>query len=163
MATPALAAPTTIALLPRDEHRLVPIGVVAELLARAIDRTRYTDSRIVDAVSAFFDAHAVVLPRGQSAERVTDAVMILVFADQVYDSEYDQARRAVTAVLGELFPSGALLASGWMNGHQVIVAHQRHRLTGEACPRCEVNPECSSPGGGTHCLDTTGCRWSFCD
>lgn len=161
MTMQTLPAPV-VSRLPRDAHHRVPVAVVADRLAAVIDGTRYADVRIETAVAQFLETHQISLPGGVTPARLTDGIMLRVFADQVYDSEYNQALRAATAVLTETFSSGSLQAAGWLRGFEVSSGWETHRLTGEACPRCEINPECFSPGGGTHCFDTTGCRWMLC-
>lgn len=162
MSTSALSERVATALLPRNEHRPVEIGVIAYRIAQVIDRTRYTDISLVDAISGFLAEHRIALPAGRTVETLTDAIMQRVFADTVYDSELNQALRATTPVLAEAFPSRTILAAGWIPGHQVIRRWERHTLTGQACPQCEMNPETYGPGGGTRCLDTAGCGWWYC-
>lgn len=162
MSTSALSERVATALLPRNEHRPIKNSVLVEYLSHLLDRTRNTDVSCVCAVVAFFDEHHVALPAGRTADQVANQIMDRIFADTVYDSELAQAQRATRVVIAEAFPSGTALATGWIRGHQVVRRWERHTLTSELCPECEMNPECYSPGGGTHCLDTAGCGWSYC-
>lgn len=162
MAETATAERATTPLMPVDDHRPVPVGLVATLIAHDIDRTRSGKTTVEGAVTAFLEKHQVALPDGQTSARVAGAIMELVIADQVYDSEFAQAARATYAVLGELFPSPTVAAAGWLPGQTVKRGSETFRLTGNACPSCENNPECYGIGGGVRCLDTAGCRWQFC-
>lgn len=162
MTTQILDAPAVVSLLPKEQHRRVPADVIAHGLAFVLDQTRHTDVSIERAVSTFLETYSIALPNGITASRLTDDIMQRIFADDVYDNEFYQALRATRTTLSEVFASDSIRAAGWLRRFEVFSGWQRHRLTGQACPRCEINPECYSSGGGTHCLDIAGCGWSLC-
>lgn len=152
-----------VSVLPRGDRRAVAIEYIADLLAEAIDGTRYSDATIDSAVASVLNWHEIMLPGGMTAAMLADDIMIRVFADEIYDSELSQALRASSAALTELFAGNSdVAATGWVRGTRVLRGIETFTLTGRACPRCEINPECYGTGGGSRCLDISGCGWGFC-
>ena len=152
----------TVSLLPRDEHRAIPQSLITQLLAEAIDSTRYSGAVIDSVVDEFFSSRAIRLPIGHTTAMISRNIMANVAADQVYDSEFYQASRASAKVLRISFGPGPIQASGWLRGQRVVAGNERFTLTGNPCPRCEINPEAYGIGGGTRCIDRSVCRWWDC-
>ena len=150
-------------VLPRDEYRPVPLPTIAHELSVAIDRTRYRDTSPAGAIEEFFSTYGIRLPAGNTASSVSDAIFEHIFADEVYDSEQQQAERAAAKVLYKLFDASTVEITGWLRGQHVIDNYRRFVLTGDLCEKCETNPSCyGESGSGIRCLDVAGCGWSFC-
>jgi len=154
-----------LSLLPRDLPRDLPIRDLAFALAGVYNDTRITASpkgQDYDRnIEAFLTEYSIELPGGLTVEKLTVLFFELLRADKVYDSEYAQGCRAMFGVLSEL-SAETVKHTGWLRSTTVRTKRGIFTLTGDACPRCEVNPECLGVDGGTRCLDVDNCRWWFC-
>ncbi|WP_434598274.1 hypothetical protein [Streptomyces sp. A5-4] len=155
-------ASNTASLLPEGEHRNVSLSTVSRPLARAIEHSRRTENLTPEAaIMGVLQKHRIELPAGFTISMLADWIRNLVVADEVYDSELNQAHRASCAVLARLYGKSVPTA-GWFAGDVAVVDGGRFELTGKTCPDCEINPECYGIGGGVRCLDERGCGWWFC-
>lgn len=154
-----------ISLLPKDVPRDLSISDLAKALARVYDGTRVSDNPSFPdydrSISAFLEKHSIEIPGGLTVERLNELFFERIRADKVYDSEYAQGCRAMFGVLSEL-QIETVKHTGWLRNTTVRTKRGIFTLTGNACPRCEVNPVCLGADGGIRCLDVDSCRWWFC-
>ncbi len=167
MVTSEAPAPVK-SLYPRAGHHRVRFTHFAHSLAE-----RVASGRATPGPSASFHAHLkTYLPHlsEEDREKLFQEFWALLALDGVQDSEERQARRAVWPILKShlhLLQQGLplkeeLLITGWLPGASVRKRRETFTLTGDACPRCEVNPLAHGAGGGLRCLDTTACGWWYC-
>lgn len=158
-----------VSLVPRTTRRDVEVSRVARNLSWQIssDRHEYDFHYSFD---NFVKAHKPEADES-TLEEIKAKVIELVNADQVYDSEANQAYRALFPTFMELLPTKpipgypvytSINIEGWIPGEVVVVNRERFELTGRPCPECEVNPQAYGIGGGVRCVDTVNCRWWYC-
>jgi hypothetical protein len=128
---------------------------IAEYLGRKISESRGIEFIETSAVRVLAE-HDVWISTA-AADRIRD----LVLGDTVLDSEARMATRAAERVLLETFGS-KMQVSGWIPGRRIARDHDVFILTGDACPRCEVNPLAHGHGGGVRCLNTNECGYWYC-
>ncbi|MHA3723809.1 hypothetical protein ACXR2T_08010 [Leucobacter sp. HY1910] len=145
-------------LLPRDQVRTVDLNVLAQALGRELDHSRGAAKPFSEVVNRFCSDHKVQLPHGLTPHWVSAGVSQIMSADEVYDSEHQRAARAAQHLLGALL-GRRVLARGWFPGETVRVAGVTYTLTGNACPRCAINPEASGIGGGVRCISSACGYW----
>ena len=173
------AKPVT-ALVPRDQARLIDTPTVVQHLGRQISSMRATQS-IQETLTTEFEklqlgnSRPLTTALENSTEEldlasILEQVEELVRADQCYDSESRQARRALAMVLQRTY-GDQILVTGWIRGEVVKVkpwiterSPERYfELTGEKCPKCEVNPERYGDGfSGVACINEAECGWWYC-
>lgn len=158
-----------VSLVPRTTRRDVEVSRVARSLSCQVSRDRH-EHDFHYSFQNFVEAHK---PEADEAtlEAIKAKVTELVRADKVYDSEANQAYRALFRTFMELLPTKPMRGypvytsiniEGWIPGEVVVVNRQRFELTGRPCPECEVNPQAYGIGGGVRCVDTENCRWWYC-
>lgn len=132
-------------------------------MGRAMSSRRHAESP--DAVFVeLLGTHQITLPVDTaSAQELSEMVFDSIRADQLYDSEQNQAARAVHTHLYELFGESCTVV-GWVAGHRVTTDRGTLTLTGSTtCERCEVNPLCyGESNSGVRCLDISGCGYWYC-
>lgn len=153
-------APAAASALPQGELREISVKYLAYSLARRISNNRHSGTPFSQTIKDFLERYTIIVSR--SPEVLAEELYAHILADSAYDSETNQAHRAALKIFAAEFPEGRAIASGWFAGEVVSYRRQRFELTGDACPRCKVNPECYGIGGGVRCLDVQGCGWWFC-
>jgi hypothetical protein len=156
-------------LVPRDARRDVELSRIARSLSYRVSSDRH-EHDFHYSFENFVKTH-----RPEANEEILEAikakVIELVNADQVYDSEANQAYRALFPTFMELLPTKPMAGypvytsiniQGWIPGEVMVVNRERFELTGDSCPQCGVNPKAYGTGGGVRCVDTRNCRWWYC-
>lgn len=158
--------PTAItSLLPRDKPRSVPLATFARYVGYYMGSNRCGND-LRDLFNNQMDEYqASTPPDGATREMMLDEIGEAIDADQVYDSEGEQAERAVYATFKRHYGEDSITITGWISG-EVINPEGRNppgELTGRPCPKCEVNPECGGHSwSGVRCLDEQNCGWWDC-
>lgn len=175
----AQATKVVTALVPRDQARPINTSTVVQHLGWRVSSMRATQS-IQETLAIEFEKFQLgdSRPLATATENPADELDLasifeqveeLVRADQRYDSESMQARRALATVLHRAYGE-QMTVTGWVPGEMVKVKpwitepspERRFELTGEKCPKCEVNPERYGDGGGVACINEEECRWWYC-
>lgn len=160
---------SVVSLVPRDVRRDVEVSRVARNLSWQISSDRH-EHDFHYSFENFVKAHKPEADE-ETLEAIKAKVIELVRADNVYDSEANQAYRALFPTFMELLPTKdipgypvytSINIEGWIPGEVVVVSRERFELTGDACPQCKVNPKAYGIGGGVRCIDTVNCRWWYC-
>lgn len=154
---------TTASLLPVDAPYTVATSLLAEAMGRAIGSRRHAESPVAIFVE-LLGIHQIALPEDKpGAQELGEMVLSSIMADTIYDSEQNQAARAVHTHLYELFGE-SLSVVGWIDGHRVSTDRGTLTLVGTtACDRCQINPLCYGEGySGVRCLDVSGCGYWYC-
>lgn len=156
-------------LVPKKARRAIEISrVISKLSWRISDERHEHDLRY--SLDKFFNKHKIA-EEPELRDSIFEQVREHISADQVYDSERNQAYRALSTVLMAELPTTPMAGypvyqsievTGWIAGEVVIVNHRRYELTGDACPECKVNPKAYGIGGGVRCVDEVNCRWWYC-
>lgn len=147
-----------VSALPRDQMRDVPMEAFVQDLARALDRARGTAVPIATTVEQYLAEHSTLLPTGVTGAWVGEGIGQIITDDTVYDTERNKASRAAQFILGSLLGDTAR-ARGWFAGEEVFVGGVSYALTGNACPKCEINPEVFGSGWKRSCTGTS-CDYS---
>jgi hypothetical protein len=160
----------TVSVFPRDEPHAVELGSIASALGSKIGTERHGGT-LAASVIDFFDTYKL-----EADEELTHTIIRTmgeaIKADQLYDSEYEQATRAAVSALLAHLPCTStnsyplyqtIQLTGWLNGQIINVDRRRFMLTGATCPQCEINPQAyGDGGGGVQCVDQRDCGWWFC-
>lgn len=158
-----------VSLVPKDTRRDVEVSRIARHLSHQISSDRH-EHDFYYSFNNFVEAHKPEADEN-TLEAIKAKVIELVHADKVYDSEANQAYRALFPTFMELLPTKpipgypvytSINIEGWIPGEVIVVNRERFELTGRPCPECEVNPQAYGIGGGVRCVDTVNCRWWYC-
>lgn len=179
-ATTEEPAKVVTALVPRDQARLIDTSTIVQYLASRVSDMRHTESTEETLTAEFMKLqlspstqHAHLTPQEEEdlkLSEIFEQVNQLVRADQRYDSESLQARRALATVLNRTYGE-KMFVTGWIPGEMVKVkpwiterSPERYfELTGRQCPECEVNPERYGDGfSGVACINEAECGWWYC-
>lgn len=148
-----------LSLVPQDTLRTIETVILAEHIGREIASHR-SGASIEETFCRVMSSHNI-------SGEITDQYMAwatqvsrLIISYTYLDCETRMAQRAVLNVLTKHLGATATIYGPWIEDETVTLNGEIHTLTGDACPRCRINPVFRGYGfDKLLCLDTEVCGW----